>query len=53
MVSSSYTGARVLYRLHPEARDRAISIVTNLSDTLKDRTLKVHLPLGTHSFQSL
>ncbi len=31
----------MLYRLQPEARDQALDIVTNLSETLKDRTHKV------------
>ena len=35
-------GARVLYRLQPEAHDDVIKLVTNLSDNLKDRKLKVY-----------
>lgn len=35
------TGARVLYRLQPDLRDKAVGYVTDLSDKLKGRTLEV------------
>ena len=32
----------MLYRLQPEAHDDVIKLITNLSDNLKDRKLKVY-----------
>ena len=36
-----HVGARVLYRLQPELRDKAVGYITDLSDQLKGRTLEV------------
>ena len=36
-----HAGARVLYRLQPELRDKAVGYITDLSDQLKGRTLEV------------
>ena len=36
-----FSAAQVLYQLHPELRDKAVAMVTDLSDQLTDMSLKV------------
>lgn len=45
------TAAQVLYELHPDLRTKAIAMVTDLSDTITDRSLKVSTQTPPHGFE--